>query len=163
MSLRLIRVLDVLIIFGCGNHWISRTIQRSTNSKWSHVGIIDGDQVIESCGPPFREWLAHAVFGVDYKKPYGVIKTDINVFVYRYTETDIRYIDGNVDAARARLGMPFDMMGLICAYLKINWHDPKKDFCVETVSYAVKDIENHEAHKQTPKSIWLMSEPCCAS
>lgn len=149
----------MLVIFGSGNHWISRTIQRATKSKWSHVGIIDGLEVIESCGPPFREWLAHSIFNIDYKKQYGVITTALEDFKARYIETDTRYIEGEIETARARLGMQFDMFGLICAYLHINWHDPKKDFCVETVAQASHHIENHEAHKQTPQSIWWLSEP----
>lgn len=148
----------MLIIFASGNHWISRTIKRSTKSIWTHVGIIDGNQVIESVGPPVRELLAHALFNTKYKKQYGVVETPLEQFKARYQQTETRYIEGNIEIARARLGMPFDMFGLLCAYLLLDWHDPKKDFCVETVAYAISSVENHIAHRMTPDVIYWLSE-----
>jgi hypothetical protein len=149
----------MLIIFGSGDHWISKIIKKSTRSKWTHVGLVDHDLVIESIGPPFREYLGHLFLGIDYKKPYGVVTTQLNEFIARYQESEIRTIAGNIENARIRIGMPFDMLGLFCAYLHINWHDTKKDFCVETVSYAVEHIENHTAHQQRPVDIyWLSSQ-----
>ena len=148
----------MLIIFGSGNHWISRRIKRSTNSIWTHCGPIDeeDDQVIESLGPPVREWLKHSLFGIAYKKPYGVIKTPLAEFIARYPLVDIREADGDIEIARARIGMPFDMVGLICAYIKINYHDPLKDFCVETAGNAMDSVKSFLAHKETPASIyWL--------
>lgn len=125
---------------------------------WTHCGPIKGHYVIESIGPPFREWLKHSLFGIQYPKQYGVVRTPISDFVARYQEVDIKEIDGDVEIAVARLGMPFDMIGLICAYIKINWHDPLKDFCVETTAHAIHCIENYWAHKETPGHIhWLCS------
>jgi hypothetical protein len=151
----------MLIIFGSGNHWISRTIKRSTNSIWTHCGPIDEEdnQVIESLGPPVREWLKHSLLGIAYKKPYGVVKTPLNDFIARYPLVDIRQTDGDINIARARIGMPFDFIGLICAYIKLNYHDPLKDFCTETTANAMKCIYNYLAHHQTPGSIYCLCEP----
>ena len=148
-------------IYGYNNHWISRLIRWKLKFKYSHIGILDEENqtVIESIGPPIREYLAHELFNKPYSRRYGVVETPIKEFKARYVETATRYIEGDIRKAWARIGMPFDMVGLICAGLGINYHNPLKDFCVETISHAVTHIENHEAHLQTTKTIWYMSEP----
>ena len=151
----------MLIIFGSGDHRISRTIKRSTKSIWTHCGPIDEEdgQVIESLGPPFREWLKHSLFGASYSKPYGVTKTPLLEFIARYPLVDIRETYGDIEIARARLGMPFDMLGLICAYIKVNYHDPIKDFCVETTAHAMCSVKSHLAHKESPGGIYWLCSP----
>ena len=35
----------MIIVFGCNRSWISRMIRWRTGSKWSHVAILDTDDV----------------------------------------------------------------------------------------------------------------------
>jgi len=149
----------MLIIFGRNNHWVSKTIRWLTWGDWSHVAVIDGNQVIESVGPPISDWILHCLFNTKYKKPYGVQLNSLKGFGKRYTHHEIRFIEGDVSIARARIGMPFDMLGMFGYLINADWQDPTKDYCVETVVHAATHIENHVAHKISPAALYWFSQP----
>lgn len=148
----------MLIIFGRNNHWMSKTIRWLTWGEWSHVAVMDDKKVIESIGPPILEWIKHCIFNSPYKKTYGVREVSTRSFKKRYPRHEVRFIEGNVEIARARIGRQFDMLGMFGYLLKVNWQDPTKDFCVETVAYAADHIENHAAHKISPSTLYWFSQ-----
>lgn len=131
------------VIFARNNYsFISKLIRLYTWSDWSHVGVIDGDYVIEAIGNK------------------GVERTRINAFKKRYDETCIRYIPGNINKARALLGKEFDQKGLWGGLLHLRVQDPDKWFCSELVAHASDAIGSEFAHKVSPENLYWLSSNC---
>jgi hypothetical protein len=146
-------------IFGRNNHWISVLIQLRTWGDWSHVGIVDGDQVIEAVGPPIGEYVKHCLFNTPLVTPHGVRYTPIEDFKSRYFVTEIRYLPGDIEKARESIGRPFDMRALFGGFFYQNWQDPDKDCCSEVVARAVTFIDDIFAHKFNPSILYWISSP----
>lgn len=130
----------MIVIFGRSNHWISRLVRWRTSAKLSHVGMIDGDSVIEAIGP------------------IGVRLTPISEFEARYTHTERRYLPGNIEKAKAKLGAPFDTRGLWGIFFKKHLHEKDRWFCSELVAYASYAVNDEHAHHITPEFLIYISK-----
>jgi len=130
------------VIFARNNaNFISKIIRLYTWSEWSHVGVIDGDYVIEAIGGK------------------GVEKTLIKAFKKRYDITKIRRIPGDIEIARNLIGKQFDQKGLWGGLLHMSVQDPDKWFCSELVAHASYAFDSKYAHKVSPENLyWLSSE-----
>jgi hypothetical protein len=127
----------MLLIFGRNNHWISRLIRWRTKSLWSHVGIIDGDNVIEARGG------------------FGVVLTQMCEFMHRYDYTEIHSLPGDVQKAKKLIGKRFDDKGVWGHMFCVPFiHDLDAWFCSEIVAYAADDIPDNAAHLFNPDSIY---------
>jgi hypothetical protein len=130
------------VIFARNNgSLISKVIRLYTWSDWSHVGIIDGEHVIEAIGGK------------------GVAKTELKAFELRYDDTCIRHIAGDIDKARALIGKDFDQRGLWGGLCHLGIQDPDKWFCSELVAHASDAFDSEFAHKVSPENLfWVSSE-----
>ena len=102
---------------------ISLLIQLRTLSKWSHVGMLMGDNVIESRG------------GV------GVVITPLNEFKARYTSTEVGELpciskEYAEEYVLSRLGQKYDLKAIIGAALNLNFHVSCAYHCSELIAGA---------------------------
>jgi hypothetical protein len=130
------------VIFARNNgNIISKVIRLYTWSDWSHVGIIDGEHVIEAIGCK------------------GVARTKLKAFELRYDDTCIRHIAGDIEKAKALIGKDFDQRGLWGGLLHMRVQDPDKWFCSELVAHASDAFDSEFAHKVSPENLyWVSSE-----
>jgi len=147
------------IIFARNKHWISRWIQSETWSRWSHVGIVDGVHVIEAKGIAVWPMLL-VLLGLKKNsiKLGGVVKTPLSEFLIKYKKVQYAYIDGDIEKARALVGIAmFDPWGLIGIYLKrrIDCHD--KFFCAKLVAYCATHYRDRFIHRATAQKILEIS------
>lgn len=131
----------MILIFGRNQSWISRIIRWWTASEWSHVAIIDDDDmhVIEAKGPD------------------GVVRTPMLHFLSRYDHTEVRYLPGDINKAKAHLGKPFDHQGIKGILKRTFTHCPESWFCSELVAHAATHIPDESAHYITPESLYRLS------
>lgn len=135
------------IIFGRNrSDKLSNILARLGGSQWSHVGIIDrsGLYVIESTIPD------------------GVVKTHINDFKDRYTETHISTmtISDEVDPyqlAQEQIGADYDFTALISMLSSRNWEDPRAWICSELVAYCSGIFRQGSLSKISVDDIWKVS------
>jgi hypothetical protein len=146
------------VIFARNIDWVSITIQILTRGEWSHVGIVDGDSVIESVGPPTWDYITHIVVGKDISAHSGVLVTPLKDFYKRYSHTELRFLPGDINKARERVGRPFDMNAIFGHLFNQNWQDPDKDCCTE-LTVSTMPIDPRFAHKFTPAILYWMSSP----
>jgi hypothetical protein len=118
---------------------ISKIIRLYTWSDWSHVGVIDGNYVIEAIGGK------------------GVSRTHIKAFKKRYDHTCVRHIPGNIEIAKALIGKKFDQRGLWGGLLHLRIQDPDKWFCSELVAHACNAFDSKHAHKVSPENLYWLS------
>lgn len=147
------------IIFGRNSHWISKWIQRETWSRWSHVGIIDGDYVIEAKGiSPLPMFLVLLGLKKNSISLGGVIKTPLPEFYQRYNDTKIAYLDGDIEIARRMVGtVMFDPWGMLGLYIKKRIHCSDKVFCAKMVALCATNYRNRFAYRATSQRILEMS------
>lgn len=137
----------MLVIFGRNRgDLLSNALAKLGGSEWSHVGIIDRDgvTVIESIIPA------------------GVVKTHINDFKSRYTETHIATVPvkAGVDAyklARSQLGKPYDFRALLSMLGTRDWEDPNAWVCSELVAHCTGLFRSDVVSKIKVQHIWVIS------
>ena len=102
---------------------LSLAIQIRTLSKWSHVGVVIGDNVIESRG------------GV------GVVITSLNEFKDRYTSTDIGLLpcvskQVAEDFLYTQVGKKYDLKAIIGAAFNLKIDSSVAYHCSELIAEA---------------------------
>lgn len=114
---------EIQLILGTNNHPMSVMIRTETKSTYSHVAVVDGNEVIEAS--PIK----------------GVVKTPIKLFLRMYPVNKTIRVQGEVGKARERIGRAYDFEGLLALGLNIDKYDnvqrPDKDFCSEGPAYAM--------------------------
>lgn len=114
-------------------------------SSWSHVAIIDGDEVIEATGSGVRVWpLRHAIADASEHEIVAVPCT---------------VPDGVIAAARSQIGKPYDWGGVLGIGFRRRWQDEGRWFCSELVAWAFHHagvpIVRVQAWRITPRDLYL--------
>jgi uncharacterized protein YycO len=123
-------------------------IRALTWSNWSHVCLIDGDQVIEAVWPkvrvtPLDEVLAkhsaHAIVRLSCPDPAAAIA-----------------------AARGQIGKPYDLTALLGLALHRDWQKTDRWFCSELVAWSLTQGGGHLFRQEalpriTPQHLWMLT------
>ena len=146
------------LIFARNKHVMSFLIQREQWGQWSHVGIVDGDYVIEAKGIPVLP-LILIIFGIIKNdiKYGGVYRTPISEFLAKYNQTKIAYIDGDIEIARSYIGTLFDGWGIMGIFFKRRIHCDDKVFCSKLVALCSDNYRDNLAYKATVETIYSIS------
>lgn len=113
----------VAVLFSTTSNPFSWLVRVLTWSQWSHVSIVDGDDVIE----------AHALYGVIRRPYYEVIETAKRYEFVRYRCSDPQAV---IEAARSQIGKGYDWTALWAFILRRNWQEDDSWFCSELVAWA---------------------------
>ena len=136
----------------------SKLIQKVTWSRWSHVGIVDGDVVIEAIGiPPLSLILVLLGLKRNHISLGGVVETPIKDFINRYKTHRVVYIEGSIEKARSCIGMEFDAWGILGIKVKRQIHCSNKMFCSKLVAYAAYEYRDRFIYTATVQKILEIS------
>jgi hypothetical protein len=126
----------------------ARAIRGVTWSDWSHVAIIDGDDVIEAVWPEVRCTLLAEV-------------------IASHSEHCIIDIPCPDDAAgiawaRAQIGAPYDLIGMLGLGLNRDWQDDTRWWCSEHATGALlaagrQVFREGMMHRITPQHLWMLN------
>lgn len=123
-------------------------IRTVTWSQWSHVALVDGNEVIEATWPavrvaPLAEVLAkhsdHIIVDLACHVPGDVIK-----------------------AARSQVGKPYDLTALVGLVMHRDWQESDSWFCSELVAWAFAQggsplFRQDALHRVTPQHLWMLA------
>lgn len=123
-------------------------IRAVTWSPWSHVALVDGDEVIEATWPavrvaPLAEVIAahsaHVIVDLPCLSPAEVIK-----------------------AARSQVGKPYDLTALFGLLMRRDWQEEDRWFCSELVAWAFSQsgsplFRADALHRITPQLLWMLA------
>lgn len=110
----------VSLLFSTSGHPMSAAIRVGT---WSHVAIIDGDEVIEATAPagvrrfPVVQAINHAKRGAIVELP-------------------CRDAQAVIAAAASQLGKPYDYTAIVGLGLHRDWQEDDAWFCSELVAWS---------------------------
>jgi hypothetical protein len=132
----------IKVIFSRTNTWRSRIIQFHSWSEWSHIGIIDGDYVVEAKGR------------------IGIVRTPIAKFKSRCTDTlevDMRVICKKRSIALIHDAVlrkiPYDRRAIYGVLFRTRDQDPNAEQCAEFVARVSGVIRRSKWFRITPEEI----------
>ncbi|MGJ8680504.1 hypothetical protein [Paraglaciecola sp.] len=132
------------IILATNQHEMSVAIREKLNCKYTHVVVVDGDNVIEA------------------RPEAGVVKTPLKVFKRLYPTYEYREMPGDVNKSRALVGKPYDYKGLLGMGFKVySIQDPKAYFCCEVVGIAADNVDDSMSHTLLPDDFIELSTAVC--
>jgi hypothetical protein len=137
----------VKVLFCTSNLPGAAIIRAVTWSKWSHVALIDGDEVIEAVWPEVR------VASLD-----DVIKNHSSHCV---VDIPCESTERIISAARSQIGKGYDLTALFGLFVKREWQEPDKWFCSELVAWAFSEggtplFRAETMHRVTPQNLWMI-------
>lgn len=126
------------VIYGKNKNPIGYLIRFFTWSRWQHVGIIDGDRVIEAT------------------MDKGVISIPLIDFKAKYAHTyigEIPCVDSKValDIANSKLGKKYDWLGIVGIVFRSRWEKDNRWFCSELVAYCTQLFRQERVSRVTPE------------
>lgn len=136
----------VQVIFSRSANLGSLALRTYLWGAWSHCGIIDGDEVIEA---------------VMFK---GVAARSLQAFKDAASTWEVVEIPAAdpaavIRAARSRIGMRYDWLGILAMLLRINLQRDGRDFCSELVTWSFKTggtpLFRVNAARITPRDLYI--------
>lgn len=128
---------------------ISRVIRLRFWSGWSHVGILDGDHVIESVpGIGVRRVLiADSLTGCD----------DWSMVDYPCADPA-----AVIAIAASQIGKPYDLKGALGLGFNRDWQDDSSWWCSELVAWSFDQagqpwFRPAALHRITPENLWIQA------
>lgn len=127
---------------------LSLAIRACTWSHWSHVAIIDGDDVIESVA-------LHGVVRTRLDDRLAVDK------LWQIVELPCDDPESVLVAARSQIGKPYDYTAIIGLWLHRVWKDADSWFCSELVAWAFAKaglplFRAEALQRVTPQHLWML-------
>jgi hypothetical protein len=108
-----------------------------TFSKWSHVGLVLPDVVVEATWPCVKA-------------------TPIAEFLAKHPDREFRTLEGAPEVVMQEIGKPYDVSGL---FMLLNpwrdWNTDDKWFCSELIASATNLFT--ESSRVTPQMLYLVS------
>ena len=135
------------ILFCTSNKIGARGIRLVTWSSFSHVCIIDGQDVIEAVWPKVKV------------TPLGEV---LNNHIH-HAIVDIPSNDESVlVAARSQIGKKYDLTGMLGLSLHRDWQDDSAWWCSELVAWALQQggtklFRDEVMHRVTPQDLWKLN------
>lgn len=126
----------------------SLLIRAFTWSSWSHVALVDGDEVIEAVWPRVRV------------APLQLVLTRHSA--YAFVDLPARSADRIVKAARAQVGKPYDWTALVGMVVRRDWQEGDSWFCSELVAWSLAQggsplFRPDVMHRVTPEHLWMLA------
>lgn len=128
---------------------LSWMIRAGSWSRWSHVAIVDGNQVIE----------AVALDGVVTTPIASRLKQDPSWIISALPCNDPEAVTA---AARTQIGKPYDYTGVLGIGLHRDWQQDDRWFCSELVAWAFAQggnplFRHHANRRVTPQDLWMLN------
>lgn len=141
--------MDHVSILFCASSKIGSVLIRAvTWSSFSHVAIVDGDEVIEAVWPKVRV------------APLA----DVIAKHSRYCVVDIPCQDPGavIAAARSQIGKPYDLTALFGLLMHRDWQEADQWFCSELVAWSFSQggsplFRAEVMHRITPQHLWMLA------
>lgn len=138
----------VQLLFSTSGGPISALIRTATWSRWSHVALVVGNDVIE----------ASPRFGVrQIKLKHAIGEAKETTVVERPARSPQRIIE----AAHSQLGKPYDWTAVLGLGLRRDWQGIDAWFCSELIAWAAAEAGEpwyrcESLRRVTPQHLWML-------
>ncbi|WP_122300358.1 YiiX/YebB-like N1pC/P60 family cysteine hydrolase [Pseudomonas syringae] len=140
---------SVQLLFSTSPHPVSRLLRYATWSSWSHVALVNGDQVIE------------AVTSVGVRQ-VSLSSAICNASTYALVELPAKNSQKVHQVARSQIGKRYDWSAIVGLGLQRDWQEDDAWFCSELIAWAAATAGERwfrcEAlHRVTPQHLWMLA------
>lgn len=137
------------IAFFRGNTLASLLIRLVTWSNWSHVALVDGDEVIEAVRK-----------GVRATKLARVIAAHSACQIVEFPVGD-EVAAAIIQAARSQIGKPYDVTALVGMLAHRDWQNGDRWFCSELAAWSFAHagaplFRPGALYRVTPQHLWML-------
>jgi hypothetical protein len=139
----------VSLLFSTSRHPMSAVIRACTWSNWSHVAVIDGDEVIEATAPAGVRRFP-VVQAIDHAKRGQIV--------------ELPCLDPGavIAAAASQLGKPYDYTAVLGLGIHRDWQEEDAWFCSELVAWAFQHageplFRADCLRRVTPQHLWMLA------
>ncbi len=137
------------LLFCTSNKIGSRLIRAFTWSKWSHVAIVDGNEVIEAAWPRVRI------------KPLAEVLAEHTAYELVDVPDEL-LADDVIDAVRSQVGKPYDWTAIVGIFLRRDWEESDSWFCSELVAWGFAQanaslFRADSVRRVTPEHLWMLA------
>jgi hypothetical protein len=149
----------IKIIFARNRYGSSKYIQWVTWSRYSHVVIVDGDEVIHAGEMSVKD-LFLILFGIKKNslRLGGVRKMPLSKFLSLYEETRTAYIDGDINIARDMVNkVMYDCWGLVGIRFRCRIDCDDKMTCSKVVWMVATHCRDSFSHRAEPQRLLEIS------
>jgi uncharacterized protein YycO len=124
-------------------------IRAVTWSDWSHVAIVDGDEVIEATWPAVRVAPLAEVVAKHSRHTFAEIPCQDAAAV--------------IAAVRSQVGKPYDLTALFGMLVRRDWQEADAWFCSELVAWAFAEagaplFRPEALYRITPQHLWMIAK-----
>lgn len=138
----------IRLLFSTTGNPFSYLIRTATWSRWSHVSLVDGADVIE----------AVAIHGVRR------ISLDERIHAAKdFAFSELPCVDRQIvlAAAESQIGKPYDYTAVVGMGLHRDWHEMDAWFCSELVAWAFEEgksglFRGESLNRITPEHLWML-------
>jgi hypothetical protein len=150
----------MIVLYTRSNTIISKLVRCAGPFNYSHVGILNGNQVLDAKGSISKSILQKIGLGrfVKHKRNH-VDYVPLDVFLSHATVVKARW-HSNVDIFRAEAmrGQPFDLTSALFQFLRLRFDAPNKQFCTELLLRSSSRTVSWAAPYSNPREVYLTSE-----
>lgn len=140
---------SVSLLFSTSSHPMSALIRACTWSSWSHVALIDGDEVIEATAPDgVRRYPV--LWAMEHAKRAAIV--------------DLPCCDPQavIAAAASQIGKPYDYGAVVGIGLHRDWQEDDSWFCSELIAWAFAQAGDslfrpEVMRRITPQHLWMLA------
>lgn len=139
----------IRLLFSTSRHPLSALIRACTWSTWSHVALVDGDEVIEATAPAgVRRYPVLAA--IEHAKRAAVV------------DLPCRDPASVIEAAASQIGKPYDYAAIVGIGLHRDWQQDDRWFCSELVAQAFEQagqplFRGEVLRRVTPQHLWMLA------
>lgn len=137
------------LLFSTTDHLFSAGIRLCTWSEWSHVGLVDGDTVIEATAL------------------HGVVRSPLPAAIGRaarweFVDLPCTDPDAILSAAASQIGKPYDFGAVVGIGFRRNWQQDDRWFCSELVAWSFDRageplFRAGALHRVTQQHLWMLA------
>ena len=140
---------SISLLFSTSHHPMSTVIRACAWSSWSHVALIDGDEVIEATAPAGVRRFP-VVQAIDHAKRGQIV------------ELPCRDPQAVIAAAASQIGKPYDYTAVLGLGLRRDWQEDDAWFCSELVAWSFAQageslFRADVLRRVTPQHLWMLA------
>lgn len=139
----------ISLLFSTSYHPMSMVIRACTWSNWSHVALIDGDDVIEATAlAGVRRYPV--VLAINHAKRWGIV------------DLPSRNPQMVIAAAASQIGKPYDYSAILGIGLHRDWQMDDRWFCSELIAWSFAQageslVRSEVLRRVTPQHLWMQA------
>ena len=145
MTEQLVQLEKVKLVFAKGRHPYSYLVRLRYQSRWSHVGIVIGDEIWEAAHPTG----VHPIPIKDFIARYGIDRIDV---VEAYA------MPGWQERARSQEGKEYDFWGAAgLGFGTRNWADDDAWWCSEYIGFVLGTVRKDRVSRLSPEHNFMFT------